>query len=197
MEHLEEKFFQRPAKKVAQELLGQYLVREHRGVRLVVKIVEVEGYLGVKDKASHAYGGRQTKRNSAMYQRGGVFYVYKIYGLYHCLNVVTGIKDAPQAVLIRAVEPIEGAEQLQKNRTTKTDNKNLTNGPGKLTQAMKIDLNFNFQSVENKELYFLKGEKIKINQIIKAPRINIDYAEECKDLPLRFYLKGNRFISAK
>ncbi len=196
MERLEEKFFQRPAKKVALELLGQYLVRKHSGVKLVVKIVEVEGYVGPKDKASHAYGGRRTKRNSVMYQRGGVFYVYKIYGLYHCLNIVTGLKDDPQAVLIRAVEPIEGVEQLLKNRNIGTE-KNLTNGPGKLTQAMEIDLNFNSQSVENKELYLLKREKVKINQIVKVPRINIDYAEECKDLPLRFYLKGNKFISAK
>ena len=196
MRCLKEEFFKKLAKKVALELLGQYLIRECHGFKVVVRIVEVEAYLGAKDKASHAYGGRRTKRNNAMYQRGGVFYVYKIYGLYHCLNVVTGINNSPQAVLIRAVEPIEGIERLRKNRAAKTD-KNLTNGPGKLTQAMEINSSFNSQSVENKELYFSRGEKIKINQIIKAPRINIDYAEECKDLLLRFYLKGNKFISAK
>ena len=188
----------RSADVVAKDILGAYLIRNvNSKMKAVVKIVEVEAYMGVKDKGSHSYGGRITERNKTMYLEGGVFYVYKIYGIHYCLNVVVNKKDMPHAVLIRAVEPIKGIEIIEKNRGFKENTKNLTNGPGKLSQALDIDLRFNGSNVCDKELYISEDSKVKDEQIVSAKRINIDYAEECKDLLLRFYLKGNKFISAK
>ncbi len=198
MKKPERKFFMRPADIVAKDILGAYLVRNiNSKEKIIARIVEVEAYMGVKDKGSHSYGGRITERNKTMYLSGGVFYVYMIYGMYYCLNVVVHDKDIPHAVLIRAIEPIKGIEILKRNRGVKENTKNLTNGPGKLSQALDIDLRFNGSSVSDKGLYISRDGRVKDSQIVSAKRINIDYAEECKDLPLRFYLKDNSFISAK
>ncbi|MDP8216816.1 MAG: DNA-3-methyladenine glycosylase [Candidatus Kaelpia imicola] len=202
MRRFKKSFFLRSADRVAKDILGSCLIRNFSSEeRAIVKIVEVEAYMGVKDKGSHSYRGRVTERNKVMYMEGGLFYVYKIYGIYHCLNVVVNKRDIPQAVFIRAVEPLDGIEFLRKNRGFKESNskniKNLTDGPGKLTQALKIGLNFNASNVHAKELYISEDSRSKKGQIVATKRLNIDYAEECKDLPLRFYLKGSRFISAK
>jgi DNA-3-methyladenine glycosylase len=181
---------------VAKDLLGKYLVRRFSEGNAVVKIVETEAYLGIQDPASHSYGGKITSRNRVMYRNGGVFYVYKIYGIYYCLNVVANIEGIPEAVFIRSAEPISGIEIMRKKRETK-EVRNLCNGPGRLTQALGIDLSFYGRRVTSGELYFLPGEKIEKDNIISAPRINIDYAGEAKNLPLRFYIKDNKFVSKK
>ncbi len=193
---LRPEFFQRPAIEVAQDLLGKYLVRNFPEGKVMVKIVETEAYLGIDDPASHSYQGKITSRNKVMYQPGGVFYVYKIYGIYYCLNVVVNKKDIPQAVFIRAAQPVSGIEIIMKKRGTK-DIKELCNGPGRLTQALGINLDFYGLKVSNTKLYFLDGEKISKKEIVSAPRVNIDYAGEAKNLPLRFYIKNNPFISRK
>lgn len=127
-------FYTRDSKTVALDLLGKILVREYQGKRLSGKIVETEAYLGVKDLASHARGGRKTSRNEAMYLEGGYVYVYVIYGMHFCMNVVTGERDDPQAVLIRALEPLENTDQMKINPDLEKE-LSLTSGPGKLCQT--------------------------------------------------------------
>src|SRR5712691_5186518 len=123
---------------VARELLGRLLVVSSRGARLSGIIVETEAYCGPQDRASHAYGGRRTNRTETMYRMGGTAYVYFVYGMYYQFNVVTNVEDIPHAVLIRAVEPVEGIEIIRKRRHLHAEH-NLTNGPGKLCIALGID----------------------------------------------------------
>ena len=198
MQRLKKEFFQRSALEVARDILGKYLVREFSRGKAILKIVEAEAYLGKEDAASHSYRGKVTARNKVMYKEGGVFYIYKIYGMYYCLNVVANKKDIPEAVFIRAAEPLAGIKIMQMNRGLRAENlKSLSNGPGKLSQALKLDVGFYGRSVENKEFYFLKGEKVPFSDIVQAPRVNVDYAAEDKYLPYRFYIKDNRFVSRK
>src|SRR5215813_13198982 len=127
---------------IARELLGKLLVVPSRGKRVSGMIVEVEAYRGPEDRASHAYGGRRTKRTETMYQTGGVAYVYFVYGMYYQFNVVCNLADTPHAILVRALEPIEGIELMRTRRHSHPDH-NLTNGPGKLCIAMGIDRQLN------------------------------------------------------
>lgn len=177
---------------VAKKLLGCYLVRNYKDNILVSKIVETEAYLGLKDPACHSYKGK-TERCSVMFEEGGHFYVYFIYGFYYCLNVVTEKKGIPEAVLIRALEPIEGIEIMKKLRKGK---KNLTSGPGVLCEAFKIDKNFNGHPVWKKPLQIFKP----LNQdfkIVQKARIGVEYAGKAKDWKLRFFIKDNPFVSKK
>src|SRR5215813_11330457 len=134
-------FYRRPAETVARDLLGRYLVREQDGERLVLRLVEVEAYLGAPDRASHAWGGRRTPRNESLYLPGGHAYVYFIYGMHWCLNAVTGKADTGGAVLLRAGEPVEGEERMMANRgwTRQPRPGDLAGGPGKLCQALGVD----------------------------------------------------------
>jgi len=198
MKKLNRNFFRKSALELAQDILGKYLVRATPRGKAVVKIVEAEAYMGVDDEASHSYQGRLTERNKVMYENGGVFYVYKIYGIYYCLNVVANKKNVPQAVFIRSAEPVEGIEILKENRNMNKFNLlHLTNGPSKMAQALDIGLEFYGKSVENNCLYFLAGEKVSPGKIVSAPRVNIDYAQSAKKYPFRFYIRGNKFVSKK
>lgn len=199
MKKLKKEFFQRSALIVAREILGKYLIREFPYGKVILKIVEAEAYMGVDDPASHSYGGKITERNKVMYEDGGLYYVYKIYGMHYCLNVVANKKGIPEAVFIRAGEPIQGLEIIKENRGLKGNFKvnQLTNGPSKITQALKIDLSFYGKSVEDSQLYFLEGEKIKEADVVRAPRVNIDYAGEAKFYPWRFYIRGNEYVSCR
>ncbi len=192
------KFYAKPTLTVAKELLGKYIFRNHRGYKLVGKIVETEAYIGFDDQASHAARGK-TKRNEVMFGHGGRAYIYMIYGKYYCLNIATEKSGFPAAVLIRAIEPISGIEQMAKNRNIKSaDKKNISNGPGKLCQALKIDKNLNGIGLQSDKLWLANGKcKIKDNAIVSARRIGIDYAGSSKDLLWRFYLKDNLYISQK
>jgi len=189
-------FYQRDAVTVAKELLGKFLVREIDDQKIIVKIVDTEAYMGAEDKASHAYNNKKTKRTKNMFARGGIAYIYLIYGMYYCFNIVTAAEDNPHAVLIRAVETVKGLELIKENRKIKSKKiEELTNGPGKLSQALKIDKSFNgCDLVKNNKLYLIENE-IKNLNIKSVPRVNIDYAEEYKDKKWRFYIKGNKFIS--
>lgn len=194
-------FYNRNTLNVAKDLLGKILVHEVEGRILKGMIVETEAYLGVKDKAAHAYGGRRTKRVETMYGPPGRAYVYLIYGMYNCLNTVTREEGIAQGVLIRGIEPIEGLEYMALNRfnkpleeLTKKQLKNLTDGPGKLSQAMEIDKSLDKEDLCGDRLYIEKGEDRDFN-IIKAKRIGIDYAEEAKDFFYRFYIEGNSNVS--
>jgi len=189
-------FYQNDAVTTAKDLLGKIIVREINGQKIMTKIVDTEAYMGAEDKASHAYNNKKTKRTKTMFEKGGLAYIYLIYGMYHCFNVVTAVKDDPHAVLIRAVEPVAGLELIKKNRGIKSSNiEDLTNGPGKLSQALKIDKSLDgCDLVKSNKLYLLDQENYDF-KIEAAPRVNIDYAEEYKDKLWRFYIRGNKFIS--
>jgi DNA-3-methyladenine glycosylase len=198
MSKLSQKFFHQKTEKVAKDLLGKVLVRKIGNKVLSGVIVETEAYVGPHDLACHASKGK-TERTKIMFEDGGFWYVYMIYGFYYCLNIVTEAKEYPSAVLIRALEPLEGIEEMKKNRKT-DDISNLTSGPGKLCQALKIDKSLNCLSAvkPGSNLYIEdRGIKISPRNIAKAKRIGVDYAEVWKDKKLRFYIKNNGFVSKK
>ena len=180
---------------IARELLGKLLVvPDEKGRRISGKIVEVEAYRGPEDRASHAYGGRRTRRTETMYQLGGVAYVYFVYGMYNQFNVVTNVEDIPHAILVRALEPIEGIEVMRTRRNSHPD-RNLTNGPGKLCVAMGIDRQLDRADLLGERVWLEEFEKLPASKIAKGPRIGIDYAEEWIEKPWRFWIKGNPFVS--
>jgi DNA-3-methyladenine glycosylase len=198
---LDEKFYSRDTLTVAKELLGKVLVHNVDGKLLKGKIVETEAYLGTKDKAAHSYGGKRTKRAETMYEQPGRAYVYLIYGMYYCFNIVAEEEGVPEAVFIRAIEPLVGIDKMSINRfgksydqLSKQQKKNLTNGPGKLSIALNIDKTLDKEDLCGDKLYLEKGQENKFN-IIETTRIGIDYAEEAKDFPYRFYIEGNPYVS--
>ena len=195
-------FFKRDTVEVAKNLLGKKIIRNISGNFFCAKIVETEAYLGLEDRACHSYGGNITKRNEILYKEAGTIYVYLIYGMYNLLNIVTKNENDPEAVLIRAVEPIENIDAMAVNRFGKIyknlssyQKKNLTNGPGKLTMAMGIDRALNGKILSQDYLYIDEGEDVR--NIIETKRIGIDYAGEDANLPLRFYIEDNPYVSVK
>ena len=193
---LEAEFYQQDGITVAKELLGKILVREIGGQKVKAKIVETEAYLGPEDKGCHAYQNKKTKRTKTMFNPGGCTYIYLIYGMYNLLNVVTN-DQKPEAVLIRAVEPISGLDIIKDNRAIKSNKlRDLTNGPGKLSQALAIDRDLNnYYLINGNKLYIEKDNQDQDYEIAASKRINIDYAEEYKDKLWRFYIKENPFVS--
>ncbi len=187
---LTHQFFDRPVLKVAPELIGAtLLVGGAGGV-----IVEVEAYHHT-DPAAHSYGGRRTARNEITYAEGGQVYVFFVYGMYYQLNLVTGLIDHPHVVLIRAVEPVEGVEVMRERRGVMKD-KNLTSGPGKLCIALGITRELNSEDLTTSERIWVEEYRnFKTQEIMSGPRVGIDYAEEFIELPWRFWLKGNSFVS--
>lgn len=182
---------------VAKELLGKILVTKWEGITTAGRIVEVEAYNGIVDKASHASGGRRTARNEIMYADGGVAYVYLCYGIHHLFNVVTNTKDTPHAILIRALEPIKGVDVMCERMKRNFDT-SLTRGPGNLSKALGINTGHTGYSLQSKELFIADdGFVYKKNEIISSPRIGVDYAGDDALLPYRFYVKGNPFVSGK
>lgn len=196
-------FYSRDTITVAKELLGKILVHDVDGQLIKGKIVETEAYLGLIDKAAHSYGGTKTKRLEAMYSIPGTSYIFFIYGMYYCFNVVTRETGIPEAVLVRGIEPVEGIDKMSNNRfgknyedLTNYQKKNLTNGPGKLSIAFNLDKSLDKEDLCGNRLYISEGEEEKID-IVETTRIGIDYAEEAKDWKLRFYIKNNAFVSKK
>ncbi len=194
MNKLDRNFYLQDTLKVAKELIGMYIVRNYNGTELIMKITETEAYIGSIDKACHAYGGRRTKRTEIMYGIGGYAYIYLIYGMYNCFNIVTEEKEKACAVLIRGGSPEKGINEMSQLRYEKAYNeltayqiKNFANGPGKLCIAMKITKELNEKDLLSDDFYIAKGKKQ--NYDIKcSKRINIDYAEEAKDFLWRFYV---------
>jgi len=180
---------------VARELLGKLLVvPAPDGTRVSGIIVEAEAYRGPEDRASHAYGGRRTKRTETMYGLGGTAYVYFVYGMYYQFNVVTNARETPHAILIRAVEPVEGIEWMRSRRHGQPDH-NLTNGPGKLCIAMGIDRRLDNADLLENDVWIEEGERLAPRLVAAGPRIGIDYAEKWVDKPWRFWIKNNPFVS--
>jgi DNA-3-methyladenine glycosylase len=193
---LPREFYTRPnVVTVARELLGKLLVvPASNGTRVSGKIVEVEAYRGPQDRAAHSYGGRRTKRTETMYGVGGTVYVFFVYGMYYQFNVVTNVAEAPHAVLVRAVEPVEGIELMRRRRHGQPDH-NLTNGPGKLCIALGIDRKLDAADLLGHRVWLEDGPKIPRSQIASGPRIGIDYAEEWRDKPWRFWIRNNPWVS--
>lgn len=193
---LPESFYERPnVVKIARELLGKGLFTKASGFTTGGMIVETEAY-SWKERGCHAYGGRMTARNKIMFDKGGHAYVYVCYGMHNLFNVVTNREGKADAVLIRALEPIEGLKEMIKRRGKLKSPFHLTSGPGKLTKAMGIDRTFNGKFLLNREVWIEDmGESIRRNQIVASERIGIDYAGEDAKLPWRFLIKGNPWIS--
>ncbi len=181
---------------IARDLLGKVLISRIDGYHTAGIIVETEAYSGQNDRASHAFGKRNTKRISVMYQQGGRAYVYLIYGMYHLLNVVTNKRGIADAVLIRAIEPIEGVEIMLQRRKQSKLTPNLTNGPGKLTMALGITLEHYGTDLTGDLLWVEdRGIEILANQIATGKRIGVDYAAEDALRPWRFWVRNNPFVS--
>ncbi len=173
---LEQDFFARDTVTVARDLLGRLLVRNLNGERLSGLIVETEAYVGESDTACHASRGR-TPRTQVMYGPPGHYYVYLIYGMYHMLNIVTAAEGQPEAVLIRALLPVEGVERMRKLRGG-APLKRLADGPGKLCNALAIDRALNGKPVEGKTLWLEEGVSVPSEKVVASPRVGIGYATE-------------------
>jgi DNA-3-methyladenine glycosylase len=181
MQKLPRTFYDRDTIVVAHELLGKLLVHRARGVKRVGKIVEIEAYLGPHDLAAHSAKGL-TARTKVMFGPPGHAYVYLIYGMYYCMNVVTEREGHASAVLLRAVEPVKNV-------------KDRTCGPGLLCRAMEIDRRLNAYDLLSDNFFIAAPEKTESFTIVKRPRIGVDYAKHWAKRHLRFYIKGNPFVS--
>lgn len=189
-------FYQRTALDVAPELLGFVLVHETKEGITKGIIVEVEAYLGPIDAAAHSYKSPRSTRTEIQYGEGGYAYIYLIYGMHYCMNVVANSMDIPEVVLIRALEPVEGIELMKERRgTDKFDN--LCSGPGKLCSAMGINKSNYGMDLCGNQLYLEYPKNQETVEIVASKRINIDYSGEAKDYLWRYTVKGNKFVSLK
>lgn len=200
---LKRNFYKKDAIILAKDLLGKVLVRPIDGKILRARIVETEAYTGGDDKASHTYKGKRTKRTESMYMEGGHFYIYFVYGMYYMTNIVAGLENEGQGVLLRAIEPLSEIDTFAYNRFEKNyqelssyQKRNLTNGPGKLSKALDITKKFDGLDLVQDQI-FLEDDGYKNFDIVESKRIGIAYAEESKDLLYRFYIKGNKYVSIK
>lgn len=181
--------------KIARDLIGKALFTRIDNCITGGMIVETEAY-SWKERGCHAYQKRKTERNAIMFGDGGYSYVYLCYGMHHLFNVVTNKNDVPEAVLIRAIEPRVGIEEMKLRRGIKVNGFQLTSGPGKLTRALGIDRKLNAKDLMDDEVWLEDiGERIPSSQILASPRIGIDYAGEDAALPWRFTLKENLWVS--
>lgn len=194
-------FFVGDTVKIAQDLLGCYLVRIWHSEMLVCRITETEAYVGSIDKACHAYGYRKTVRNEVMFGPPGHAYIYLIYGMYHCLNFTTNAEGEPEAVLLRGLSPVYGVERMVQLRYGKSlselsnyQKKHFLNGPGKCCKALDLDRSYNSEDLCGNNLFICRNlsdiglpEEQKEFTIHCGKRIGIDYAEEAKDFPWRFW----------
>lgn len=195
---LARKFYSRPVLSVARDLLGKILVKVESDKLLTGRIVEVEAYDGRIDQAAHSFNGR-TERNEVMFREGGYFYVYFTYGVHHCCNIVTGRKDSGTAVLIRAVEPIDGIERMAKRRFAKKKLSekelfNLTNGPGKICKAFGFTRKDSGTDLTEAKIFLIDQPKLKKSKTGISERIGIT---KSKELNWRFFEIGNPYLSRK
>ena len=182
--------------KIARDLLGKVLVTVWEEGLTSGRIVETEAYRGVVDRASHAYGGRRTRRTEIMYGDAGTAYVYLCYGIHHLFNVVTNKRDVPHAILLRGLEPIEGIPlMLQRTGKARADH-TLTRGPGNLSRAMGLMTTHTGSALSGEHLFIGDdGYRVGRGSVGISPRIGVDYAGEDARLPYRFFIKGNPYVS--
>ena len=195
---LKRSFYRRNVITVARRLLGQRLVSRVDDSRVSGIIVETEAYLGTVDKAAHTYDGCRSARNETMWGEGGDAYVYFVYGMHHCVNVVAGGREEPVAVLLRALEPDRGISLMFERRGAGRRPIDLCSGPGKLCQALGITLAVDGEDLVAGELLFieeLRKRALPASGIGCGPRVGVSYAEEWQHKPLRFWVRGNRNVS--
>jgi DNA-3-methyladenine glycosylase len=181
---------------VARSLLGCVLWRRLGHELLAARLVEVEAYLGANDSASHARRGLRSPRNESMYLEGGHAYVYFTYGMHWCVNVVTQESDIAEAVLLRAAEPVRGIDTMRKRRPKAKRDRDLMNGPGKLCSALAIDKSIDGQPLDGKALWLAPRDiEVREEDIAVSHRIGVENSGEAARWPLRFYLRGNAYVS--
>ncbi len=185
-------FYARPVLTVARELVGKLLVHQTPRGTMVGRIVEAEAYRGPLDRAAHSFGGRRTPRTEAMFGPAGHAYVFFVYGMHWHFNVVCGQVGEPHAALVRAIEPLEGAQLMARRRGISADRIELTNGPGKLCQALGIDRRHYGVDLCAGPLHLLDAPKLRVS---RATRIGVDYAGAWAEKPWRFYATGNAYVS--
>ena len=197
MKKLPIQFYERPdVVLIAKELIGKIIVTRFNGVITSGRIVETEAYIGLTDKASHSFGGKRTARNEHMYAAAGTSYVYICYGMHHLFNVVTNKKNIPDAVLLRAIEPLDGIEFMLKRTGKKILDNTLTRGPGNAGKALGILKDHSGIDLQENNIYILDdGSVFSKKEIGISRRIGVESSGEAALLPYRFYLKGNRFVS--
>lgn len=196
MTKLSRAFYERDGLTVSKELLGKILVHDSPEGRIAGRIVEVEAYMGPGDAAAHTYKNLRSERTAVIHGPGGYAYVYLIYGMYNCFNVVANVAGKPEALLIRALEPVAGIDLMAARRNRKREVE-LCSGPGKLCQAMGITKDENAEDLRGSTLYILDAPPVPTEEIVACPRINIDYSGEAVHYPWRFLIKGNPYISKK
>ena len=196
-EKLPRDFYLQDTVTAARALLGCVLWRKRGRELLAARLVETEAYLGANDLASHARRGLRSARNASMYLEGGHAYVYFTYGMHWCLNVVTQESDIAEAVLLRAADPVRGIESMRKRRPKAKRDFDLMNGPGKLTSALDIDGRLDGEPLDGTRLWLTRPDSpIDEANIAISRRVGVDGAGEAAAWPLRFYLRGNRYVSA-
>lgn len=194
-EPLPRAFYARPVLTVARDVIGKVLVHVTAQGVLAGRIVEAEAYRGPEDRAAHSWGGRRTARTEVMFGPPGFAYVFFVYGMHWHVNLVTTKAGAPHAVLLRAVEPLLGANVMAKRRGLDESDVNLTNGPGKLCQAFGIDKRHYNVDLSVGKLLFLSESATPRGKLVRSPRIGVDYAGSWADKPWRFSEQGNRWVS--
>ena len=183
---------------ISKELIGKILVTLFEGKLTAGRIVETEAYNGIDDKASHAWNNRRTNRTEVMYANGGVAYVYLCYGIHHLFNVVTNIRDIPNAILIRAIEPLAGVDVMLQRTGKLKAGIDLTRGPGNVSKALGIHTSHTGSNLNDDTLYIAEDDfTYNDDFIIATPRIGVDYAGEDAFLPYRFIVKNNLYVSGK
>ncbi|GGB47474.1 DNA-3-methyladenine glycosylase [Fictibacillus barbaricus] len=184
-----------PTLALAKKLLGMELIHESNEGVTTGYIVETEAYLGPEDRAAHSFGNRRTARTEVMFHHAGTIYTYFIYGMHVCFNIVSGPFDKPEAILIRAIEPVRGIEIMRERRGRIKNDILLTNGPGKLSKSMGFSLQDNGNKLNAGGIRIEEGLEVKPYQIASGPRIGIQYAEEAIHYPYRFWIKNNPYVS--
>jgi len=184
-------FYSAPTHLLARSLLGKILMHGQVGGR----VVEVEAYQGPSDRAAHSFGGRPTQRTRVMYGPAGMAYIYLIYGMYTCLNVVSGGEGRPEAILIRGLEPLYGVDTMARRRG---QSRNLTNGPGRLTQALDIDRSLNGHCLWRYPLFLSDdGFLVQPSDVRQGPRVGVEYAGVAAKFPWRYWIDGHRSVSTR
>ncbi|RAZ67922.1 DNA-3-methyladenine glycosylase [Planococcus maitriensis] len=191
-EPMDEKFFETPTLELSRDLLGKILVHELPGGIVAGRIVETEAYMGAEDRAAHSFGNRRTKRTEVMFGRSGLVYTYQMH-THTLLNVVSGPQEIPRAILIRAVEPVEGIEFMAERRGQHMPMKQWTSGPGKLTKAMGITMDYNGHHFTERPLYIAEGDAV--HTVSTGPRVGIGNSQEAVHYPYRFWESDNPFVS--
>ena len=183
---------------IAAALPGKLLVTRFAGKETIGRIVEVEAYNGIVDKASHAFGDRRTRRTETMYAAGGIAYVYLCYGIHHLFNLVTNVQGIPHAILIRGIEPVKGMKTILKRRNKEKPDYSLGRGPGNVSKSLGISTKHNGCSLLNNNIFIAAdGYRIPPDALGTSARIGVDYAGADALLPYRFYIKGNPYVSGK